>query len=269
MKKSEILKLRSKFSEGRVLSAQELNDFIDHEMVFSNPENRKFAIFDLTRQNVLYQLNADLFKISSRKFFRFEIPSELGSIILDISQKYPDVKLCTWETAGLNSLLEMQLMKNLIFVEVEKGFESLILGQLNQFDRFSVLWKTDISTLDAYMSNKPVIMIKTLTYKAPVNKKRFSDRMGYNLHYAGNLNSVSTPKIEKVIVDLFTDPILQFIDGSQKDMLIRNTLTEYVVNFKTLLSYARNRNKKEEMISYFQNKIRFDLSTGEFNDQQP
>lgn len=269
MRKSEILKLKSRFAEGSVLSTKELNDFIDLEMVFPNPENRKFAIFDLTRQNVLYQLNSELYKISSRKFFKFEIPNDLGSVIQDLSQKYPELKLCTWETAGLNALLEMQIMKNLIFVEVEKGFESLTLGLLNQFDLFSVLLKTDITYLDAYSHNRPVIIIKTLTYKAPVNKKRFSGRLGYNIHYAGNLSSVSTPKIEKVMVDLFADPILQIIDDNQRDLLIRNILKGYIVNFKTLLSYARNRNKKEILISYFQNEIGFDINTGDFYDQQP
>jgi hypothetical protein len=269
MRKSEILKLKSRYTEGSVLTSSELKSFIDKELLFNRPENRRFAIFDLTRQNVLYQLNTDLYKISSRKYFRFEQPSEIGDIITEFAHQYPQLEVCAWETSSLNKLLEMQLLKNTIYVEVEKGFESLIAEYFGTSAHdFNLLIKPDSSQRDSFWNNRPIIVIKTLIYKAPTNKKRFSDRVGFNLHYQGSDSSLSTPKIEKVIVDLFADPLFQSIDDSQRILLIKNILRDYVVNFKTLLSYARNRNKKEYLLDYFENEIMFDLSTGEFYDQR-
>jgi len=163
----------------------------------------------------------------------------------------------------------MQLLKNTIFVEVEKGFESLIAAHFGKSaNDFNILIKPGRSQLDSFWNKKPFIIIKTLIYKAPTNKKRNSDRVGFNLHYHGSASSLSTPKIEKVIVDLFADPYFENIDDSQRTLLIKNILRDYVVNFKTLLSYARNRNKKEYLLDYFENEIMFDLSTGEFYDQR-
>lgn len=269
MRKSEMLKLKSRYKEGSILTSSELKSFIDKELSFTRPENRDFTIFDLTRQNVLYQLNTNLYKISSRKFFRFDHPVEISEILLEFAHQYPQLELCVWETSSLNKLLEMQLLKNTIFVEVEKGFESLIAAHFGKSaNDFNILIKPGRSQLDSFWNKKPFIIIKTLIYKAPTNKKRNSDRVGFNLHYHGSASSLSTPKIEKVIVDLFADPYFENIDDSQRTLLIKNILRDYVVNFKTLLSYARNRNKKEYLLDYFENEIMFDLSTGEFYDQR-
>lgn len=267
MKKAEVQKLKTRFAEGSVIDAETLNHFINHELVFSNPASRRFAIFDLTRQNVIYQLNTNLYKISPRKMFRFEFPQDLIPSLMVLGQKYPKLEICAWETINLNGLLEMQMLKNMIFVEVDKGFETLTFECLNQTDQFTVLINPTLSLIDTYQSNKPTIIVKPLIYKAPTTKKRFSARVGYNQNYYGDRSPLSTPKIEKFIVDLIADPTLQFFDLSQRDLLIKNVLKDYVVNFKTLLSYARNRNKKDFMLDYFINNLRFDLDRGEFFDQ--
>ena len=227
MRKSEILKLKSRYTEGSVLRSSELKSFIEKELLFTRPENRNFVIFDLTRQNVLYQLNTDLYKVSSRKFFRFEHPAEISEMLLAFTHQYPQLEVCAWETSSLNKLLEMQQFKNTIYVEVEKGFESMIAEHFGKSaNNFNILIKPDRSQLDSFWNNKPLIIIKTLIYKAPTNKKRNSDRVGFNLHYHGSASSLSTPKIEKVIVDLFADPYFENIDDSQRTLLIKNILRD-------------------------------------------
>ena len=76
------------------------------------------------------------------------------------------------------------------------------------------------------------------------------------------------PKIEKIMVDLFVDPLLYIIDDAQRDLIFRNILGEYAVNFKTLLSYARSRNKKEAIKEYIEHSLGFDMDTGEFCNQR-
>lgn len=266
MRKSEIQKLRDKFPQGSVIETVTLNRFIDEELKFLNPKSRSFAIFDLTSKNILYQLNATHYKVSSRKSFKTELPQHIFPLLQELGSKYPTLKICAWESKCLNPFLEMQLLKNVVFVEVEKGFESILIERLSQDEHFSFLLKPNHSQLESYMTVDSFVILKTLITKAPTNKKRFSKSVGYNQNYHGDKSSLSTPKVEKIIVDLIVDPLMEIFDSAQRDLIIKNILKECAVNFKTLFSYARNRNKKEFMIDYLENDLRFNIETGEFFD---
>jgi hypothetical protein len=267
MRKSDIHKLKLKFPEGSVIEKDTLNHFIDSDLEFINPKGKSFVIFDLTRKNVLYQLNSTHYKISSRRTYKSTLPQQILPSLIELGSKYPNLEICAWELNSLNPFLEMQVLKNVTFVEVEKGFESLIIEKLGQYKQSNLVYKPSPLQLDTFNVLDSLVIVKTLTLKAPVIKKRFSKSVGFNQFYQGDKNSLSTPKIEKIIVDLLVDPYLRIFDVSQRDLIIRNILGECAVNFKTLLSYARSRNKKELIEDTLENVLRFNIKTGEFYDQ--
>jgi hypothetical protein len=267
MRKSDIEKIKHNFPEGSVIKSDILHHYIDTELDFINPKNRNFVIFDLSRKNILYQLDSTHYKFSSRRSFKPELPKQILSLLLDLGLKYPNLELCAWEISSLNPLLEMQILKNVIFVEVEKGFESLVIETLGQNTQSHLIYKPSLTQLENFSSFESLIIIKNLISKAPVNKKRFSKSVGFNQYYLGNKNSISTPKIEKIIVDLLVDPYLKIFDTSQRDLILKNILSDYAVNFKTLFSYARSRNKKEIILDHIEKVLRFSIETGEFYDQ--
>lgn len=267
MRKSDIDKIKHNFPEGSVIEKGILNHFIDAELEFINPKSKPFVFFDLTRMNVLYQLNSMYYKFSSRKSFKPELPQQIHASLLELGSIYPNLEICAWELKSLNPFLEMQILKNIIFVEVEKNFESLVMEKLSLNKLSNLVYKPNPDQLETYRSFESFVIVKTLIIKAPVNKKRFSKSVGFNQHYLGDKNSLSTPKIEKIIVDLLGDPLLKNFDVAQRDLILKNILNECAVNFKTLLSYARIRNKKEFIEDYLENVLRFNIATGEFYDQ--
>lgn len=266
MRKSDIQKLRDKYVEGSVLTKHELDEFIDKELSFKTPSNRGFAVFDLVRAGVIYQLDTNYFKVSSRKAFRLNLPDEIRADLVDFSKQYPKLNVCAWETESLNTMLEMQLLKNIIYVEVERDFEPIIEGYLGSLNHYRIFVKSAFLRMNTYDDSRPIVIIKPLITKAPVNKKRQSDRIGHNVHYFGSQSTLSTPKIEKIIVDLFSDSTLDIFDESLKTKIVTEALSRYTVNFKTLFSYARNRNKKEYLKDFIRKELRFDIRTGEFFD---
>jgi hypothetical protein len=266
MKKEEMNMILKSFPRGSVVEYNTLSKFILENFKNKTERNIGFYLFDLTKNNILYQLNTGTFKMSSRKSFRLEIPERIHSEILSISLEYPEVEICVWETRILNGFMEMQLLKNVIYIEVEKSFEMIVFKRLSQNTKYTTLIKPSIEVVSDYNSVENLLVLKTLLHKAPTNKKRFSDRFGYNINYHGNRNSLSTPKIEKILVDLFSENSLSFINESEKMNIFKNSLRNYSVNFKTLFSYAKNRNKKELIQDYINNIIRFDINIGEFYD---
>lgn len=266
MKKSSIEKLKNRFLDGSIIDLKTLNQFIDEE--FESSKGKRFAIFDLTRTNIIYQLNSDHYKISSRKTYRTDPPLHVLPTVNDLSLLYPELEICVWDLKSLNPFLEMQVFRNIIFVEVEKGYETLVLESLSQDKQFNILFKPTVKQMESFINLDSTIILKTLITKAPTHKKRFSKNVGFNQHYHGDKSSLSTPKIEKIMVDLFTDPLFYMIDEPQRDLIFRNILRECAVNFKTLLSYARNRNKKETIREYIEQHLGFEIDRGEFYDQR-
>lgn len=266
MKKEEMNMILKSFPIGSVIGYSTLSKFILDNFENKTEKNIGFYLFDLANNNILYQLNNGTYKISSKKSFKVEIPERIISNLLSISLEYPEVEICAWETKILNSFMEMQLLRNVIYIEVEKGFEMIVFERLSRNAEYTTLIKPNIEIINDYNSVENLLVLKTLLYKAPTNKKRFSNRFGYNINYHGNRNSLSTPKIEKILVDIFSDNNLSFIGESEKKNIFENSLRSYSVNFKTLLSYAKNRNRKKLIEDYINNIIRFDLNVGEFYD---
>lgn len=266
MKKEEIKKLKESFPDGSIVDYKTLSSFILEKFEYKREKNIGFYIFDLVKSNVIYQLNTGIYKFSSKNIFKIDIPENMLPIIEPIVLDYPDVEICVWESNLLNQFMEMQLFKNQIYIEVEKGFETLVLERLSKTVESTILLKPDLDEVNKYSFLENVVVIKSLLYKAPTNRKRFSKRFGFNVNYHGNRNSMSTPKIEKLLVDVFTDSNLYFIGENERNNIYTNALKTYTVNFKTLLSYAKNRNKKELIENYIRDIIRFDINIGEFYD---
>lgn len=266
MKKEEINKIKEYFPEGSIVDYDTLSNFILDNFDNKQKKNIGFYIFDLVKSNILYQLNSGIYKLSSKKIFKIEIPESIISYIEPISFEYPEVEICVWESNLFNQFIEMQLFKNQIYIEVEKGFERLVFEKISKNIEFTTLLKPSMEEINDYKSVENLLVLKSLLNKAPTNRKRFAKRFGFNVNYHGNRNSISTPKIEKILVDVFANNNLSFISENEKYNFYTNSLKNYSVNFKTLLSYARNRNKKEFIEDYIRNIIRFDINVGEFYD---
>lgn len=266
MKKEEINKIKEYFPDGSIVDYKTLTSFILENFKNKQEKNIGFYIFDLVKDNVLYQLNDGIYKFSTKKKFKIDVPENIISTIEPISLDYPEVEICVWESNLFNQFMEMQLFKNQIYIEVEKGFEMLVFEKMSKIIGFTTLLKPSMEEINNYKSIDNLLVLKPLLNKAPTNRKRFTKRFGFNVNYHGNRNSISTPKIEKILVDVFTDNNLSFISEKEKYNFYINSLKNYTVNFKTLLSYARNRNKKELIEDYIKSVIRFDINVGEFYD---
>lgn len=69
------------------------------------------------------------------------------------------------------------------------------------------------------------------------------------------INGITTVTIEKMLVDIFCDPIIfSAQQGSEMDHIFKESLEKYAVNESNMLRYASRRRKKSELDNYL-NKV--------------
>ena len=67
---------------------------------------------------------------------------------------------------------------------------------------------------------------------------------------------VSTPFLEKILVDLFADERLYYLyNGSELINIYENAITNYTINFTTLFSYAKRREREQEIKLFLKNTM--------------
>lgn len=65
------------------------------------------------------------------------------------------------------------------------------------------------------------------------------------------LNGISTTTLEKMLVDLFCDPILfSAQQGSEMDHIFKEAFEKYAINESKMLRYASRRRKRSELDNY-------------------
>ena len=99
--------------------------------------------------------------------------------------------------------------------------------------------------IDFYIaeSNKPVIVKKLLT-RAPLTKTSEKKIKFY------------TPSLEKILVDLFAEEKLYYyVQGSELIHIYENAITNYTINFTKLFSYAKRREREQDIKQFITNHM--------------
>lgn len=125
----------------------------------------------------------------------------------------------------------------MLIIEVEKGFEESFYYALKDNMHREVFLNPDEKDIDLYVaeSNQPVIVKKLLT-RTPLMKRTENKVKFY------------TPSLEKILVDLFAEERLFYhLQGGELIHIYENALSNYTINFTTLFSYAKRREREHDI----------------------
>lgn len=120
-------------------------------------------------------------------------------------------------------------------IEVEKdGMESLFFFLKDK--NMSVYMDPSPELIRRYLlDEKEPWIVKPLVSEAPTQE----------------LNGISTITIEKMLVDIFCDPIIfSAQQGSEMDQIFKEAFDKYAINESKMLRYASRRRKKPELDNY-------------------
>ncbi len=235
-----------KILEKRLIEEFKGKEFFSREELFQfysyfEPELKEgtfgWRIYDLKKRNIIKPLKRGLYKISCKPKYKPDISPNLLKIAKQLSEKFDEVNHCVWETVWLNEFVKHQTSKSMLIIEVEKGFEESFYYALKDNMHREVFLNPDEKDIDLYVaeSNQPVIVKKLLT-RTPLMKRTENKVKFY------------TPSLEKILVDLFAEERLFYhLQGGELIHIYENALSNYTINFTTLFSYAKRREREHDI----------------------
>jgi hypothetical protein len=238
-------RLIEEFKERESFSREELFDFFR----FFEPDLKEgtfgWRIYDLKDKNIIKSIGRGLYTISYKPKFKPEISNEIIKLAKLITERFKDVKYCIWETEWLNEFSQHQASKQLILIEIEKGFVESLYYELKDAFRFDIYLNPDERAIDFYISesNKPVIIKKLIT-RSPIGR-RTEKRVKFY-----------TPLLEKMLVDLFAEgKIFYFYQGTELTNIYKNAIKSYTINYTKLFSYAKRREREQDIKQFMTNHM--------------
>lgn len=227
--------MRDHFRNQQKFSTSELTGFY----LSKEPEVKKatinWRIYKLVQKGVLTRIGRGKFTIGAGITYYPALTNKQVSLFKKLKAEFPFISICIWSTSVINEFMLHQPGKFYQLVEVEKdGMESLFYYLKDK--NISVYIDPSPELIIRYLiDDKEPWIVKPLVSEAPTQ----------------DLNGISTITIEKMLVDIFCDPIIfSAQQGSEMDQIFKEAFEKYTINENKMLRYASRRRKKPELDSY-------------------
>ena len=173
--------------------------------------------------------------------FKLDVPNELllklrqyNEKMIQVKRRFSDenVNISVWNTNVLNQYTTHQVYKNIFIIEIDKMRLDNLYYYLQDNTNELVLMKNSFD-ID-YLVKNGALYLSNLPKKSPIQRKQSTQ-----------LNYVSFPKAEKILVDVFVynKTILPY-DLSEIENIYRNMYKRHIIKTKTVLHYAKLRGPK-------------------------
>lgn len=231
--------LRKHFRNQPTISTSELTGFYR----LKEPELKKttinWRIYSLVQEGVLSRIGRGKFTIGTGRTYYPELTNQQKSIFKKLASEFPFLSICIWSTSVINEFMLHQPGRFYQLIEVEKdGMESLFYSLKDR--SMSVYMDPSPELIRRYlMDEKEPWIVKPLVSESPTQK----------------IKGITTVTIEKMLVDIFCDPIIfSAQQGSEMDRIFKEAFQKYTINESKMLRYASRRRKKPELDDYL-NKV--------------
>lgn len=238
-------KLIEEFKDRESFTRQDLFEFYRYFEPDLKEGTFGWRIYDLKSKSIIRPLKRGLYVISYKPKYRPEISQELIKLAKKVTYKFEDAKHCIWETAWLNEFSQHQASRRIILIEIEKDFTESLYYELKDASRSELFLNPDAKTINFYIaeSDYPVIIKKLIT-RSPIAIRTEKKVKFY------------TPLLEKILVDLFAEEkLFYYLQGSELMHIYENAISNYAINFTKLFSYAKRRDREQEIKQFMTNHL--------------
>lgn len=187
------------------------------------------------QNGVLTRIGRGKFALGAGRTYCPELTNKQTSLFKKLKAEFPFISICIWSTSVINEFMLHQPGRFYQLIEVEKSvMESLFYFLKDK--NISVYIDPSPELISRYLiDEKEPWIVKPLVSEAPTQE----------------LEGVSTITIEKMLVDIFCDPIIfSAQQGSEMDQIFKEAFEKYVINESKMLRYASRRRKKPELDNY-------------------
>ena len=204
-----------------------------------------WRVYDLKEKDIIRPLKRGRYVISFKPRYKPKLSTDIFKLAKQITNKFEDVKHCIWETEWFNEFSQHQASRRIILIEIEKDFVESLYYELKDSSRQEVFMNPDDELINFYIaeSNFPVVIKKLIT-RSPISKR------------AEKRVTLYTPLLEKILVDLYSEEkLFSHLQGSELIHIYKNALSNYTINFTKLFSYAKRRERENDIRQFMTNHM--------------
>lgn len=202
-----------------------------------------WRIYDLVNKGVLHRVGRGLYSFSENEGKEFipEINRSLKYLSGKIHNQFPFIDICIWSTKWLNEFMLHQPFRFYTMVEVEKEVMESVFYALKEHGKDVFLDPSEGIVNNYVVNASEPIIITRLTTEAPTQK----------------VNKVVTQTIEKLLVDIYCDPVIFAAQqGAELKRIYQAVFDKYNVNNAKMFRYASRRNKRDEIEDIINNEVK-------------
>lgn len=200
----------------------------------------RWRIYDLKEKKIIRPISRTEFTMAYKPIFKPEIGESEQKIYTLLGKGFRELKKSVFSTRIINEFMLHQPVRFFTLTEVAKeGLESAFFYLKDNGIR-NVFLQPEEKELQRYISELDnAVILQPLISKAPLQKIR----------------KTSTATLEKLLVDLFCDKKLFFTyQGAELVFIFNNAYRKYTIDFTKLFSYARRRNREQELMDFVAEK---------------
>jgi len=200
-----------------------------------NENTFRWRIYNLKRRRIISSVKRGTYIIENRNIFSPPVNQSLKRMYKKIKEQFPYSEVSIWETNWLaNYMLHQPITDNMI-IEVDRDAMVSVFSFL-QKTKNNVFLNPNRHEVETYLlTGRNNIIVKNLLAESPIQLK----------------DKIYVPKIEKIMVDLFTDKDLFIMyQGKELANIFEAFFESYSINQSTLNRYATKRKVKERFMSF-------------------
>jgi len=244
--------LRGAFFGHKFFGKADLRNFYQKRVPsLSEPAFRRI-LYALERRDQIIPVDAGVYRFPNGhntslalKKFTPSFSAELRQIDYEVKTAFPYAEAMIWETRLLHEFMLHQPGQSQVILETEKDASESIFNFLNTRWIGRVFLQPDRLTFERYvLPRSDSIVITSLLSQSPHQK----------------VEGISTPKLEKILVDIFSDEDIFYIFHEEELVYIFEAAFErYQVSQKAIFRYAQRRKRGQKLRDFLQKKTRIQL----------
>jgi len=194
---------------------------------------------EMVKNNILFKLGRGIY--TSRRHQATCYTPRLRDKAIKIGKliagAFPFIKISVFDGQVLADFQHHISSNNLIYIEAEREAIESVFHWLKSERYTAYLHPNKEFVYDNIDISKEAVIVKPLISESPLIEIR----------------GISTPRIEKILVDILCDGDMDYLHGSEWHYILDHVINTYSVNRSTLLRYASRRNAKDKIVKALEN----------------
>lgn len=217
----------------------------------SEPAFRRI-LYTLQRRDQIVPVDRGIYRFPNAnnilqvlKKFTPSFSNELRQIDQVVKSEFPYADYLVWETRLLHEFMQHQPGQSQVILETDKEVSEAVFNFLNARFLGTVFLQPDRLTFERYILPRSDSIIVTHLYtQAPLQK----------------VEGISTPRLEKILVDVFAnEDIFYIFHGEELAHIFETAFEKYQVSQKAIFRYAKRRKIDQKIREFMQKKTKIHL----------